>query len=67
MERETRIPRSSGPIAVQDDQVADESSYSISACSTQGDLLSQTQRRPKPLQSGESVSAGDRYFGLGSY
>ena len=36
MEHDTRIPRSWGPIAVEDDQVGDKSSYSISPLVTPG-------------------------------
>ena len=50
MERYTRIPRSRGPITVEDDQAGDESSYSISPLVTQEESLSQTLRKPKPLQ-----------------
>ena len=50
MERYTRIPRSRGPIAVEDDQAGNESSYFISPRSSQGESLSQTLRKQKPLQ-----------------
>ena len=50
MKRDTRIPRSPGPIAVEDYQGAEESSYSISPWSPQGVSLSQTPIRPMPLR-----------------
>ena len=45
MERDNRIPRSSGPIALEDDEAADESSYSISLLVTQrGFALSDSEK-----------------------
>ena len=49
VERDTRIPRSRRPIALDNDQADDESSYSISSWSPQGKSLSQTLRKLKPF------------------
>ena len=49
MERDTRIPRSSGPIAVEDDQAADESSYSISPLFTPGGLALSDSEKAEAL------------------
>jgi hypothetical protein len=50
VECDTRIPRSRRPIAVEDAQAGDESSYSVSPpWSPQGESLSQILRKPKPL------------------
>jgi hypothetical protein len=45
----TRIARSRRPIDVEDDQAGDESSYSVSPWSPQGESLSQILRKPKLL------------------
>jgi len=50
VERYTRIPWSWRPIALEDDQTGDESSYSINPWSPQGESLSWTLRKPKTLQ-----------------
>ena len=49
VERDARIPRSGRPIAVEDDQAGDESSYSVSPWSPRWESLSRTLRKPKPL------------------
>ena len=54
VECDTRIPPSRRPIAVEDDQAGDESSYSVSPLVTPGESLSQTLRKPKPLPSLET-------------
>ena len=49
VERNTWIPRPRRPIAVEDDQMGDESSYSISPLVTPGESFSQTLKKPQPL------------------
>jgi len=49
VEHDARIPRCRRPIVVEDDQTGDVSSYSVSPWSPQGESLSQTLRKPKPL------------------
>ena len=58
VECDTRIPPSSRPIAVVDDQAGDDISYSVSPSGNPG-----ANRR----QCGDSVSAGDRFLGPDSY
>ena len=48
MEQDARISRSRRPIALEDDQTGDETSYSISPLVIPGEFLSQTLRKPKP-------------------
>jgi len=69
VECDTRIPRSRRPITVEDDQTGDESSYSVS---TPGHLgrnrsLRLWESRSPCRQSGDSVSAVDRFFGPDRY
>ena len=55
MERDTRIPRSSGPINVEDDQAVDKSSYSISPLVTPGGLALSDSEKAEALA--ESLEA----------
>ena len=50
MERNTRNPPSSGPIAVEDDQAADESSHPISPLVTPGGFALSDFEKAKALQ-----------------
>ena len=49
MECHTRIPRSRRPVAVEDGQAGDESSYSVYTLVTPAESLSQTLRKARPL------------------
>jgi len=49
VECHTRIPQSRRPVAVENGEAGDESSYSVYPLVTPGESLSQTLRKPKPL------------------
>jgi hypothetical protein len=68
VECDTRIPRSRRPTAVKNDQMCDESSYAVCASHLGGNRpLRPWNSRSLIRQTGDSVLADNRSFGLGSY
>ena len=67
VECHTRIPRSRRPVAVEDGQAGDESSYSVSPPGHPGGIaLSGSEKAEALADTGDSVSAGVRPFGPSS-
>ena len=68
MECDNRIPPSRRPIAVEDDQAGDESSYSVSPPDhPRGIALSDSEKAKAFADNLETVSAGDQSVGPSSY